>query len=104
MLFVPPLDTAADRGTVRLWLPAVAGAGLIDANSRVVLEKPLGRDLASAKQINREVGEVFEESQIYRIDHYLGKETVQNLLAFRFSNGIYEPLWNKSQIDHIQIR
>ncbi|GGY52307.1 glucose-6-phosphate dehydrogenase [Pseudoduganella albidiflava] len=77
--------------------------GLVTPASRVVLEKPLGRDLASAKQINREVGEVFEESQIYRIDHYLGKETVQNLLALRFGNILFEPLWRREWISDVQI-
>ena len=77
--------------------------GLVTKNSRVVLEKPLGRDLASAKQINAEVGQVFEESQIYRIDHYLGKETVQNLMALRFANALLEPVWRNSQVDHVQI-
>ena len=78
-------------------------AGLATANSRVVLEKPLGRDLASAKQINAEVGKVFAESQIYRIDHYLGKETVQNLLALRFGNILFEPLWRREWISDVQI-
>ncbi|MBB3117695.1 glucose-6-phosphate 1-dehydrogenase [Massilia violacea] len=77
--------------------------GLATPNSRVVLEKPLGRDLASAKQINAEVGEVFSESQIYRIDHYLGKETVQNLLALRFGNILFEPLWRREWISDVQI-
>ena len=77
--------------------------GLATANSRVVLEKPLGRDLASAKQINAEVGKVFSESQIYRIDHYLGKETVQNLLALRFGNILFEPLWRREWISDVQI-
>jgi len=70
---------------------------------RVVIEKPFGRDLDSAKRLNREVGKVFRESQVYRIDHYLGKETVRNLLVFRFSNGIFEPLWNRRYVDHVQI-
>jgi glucose-6-phosphate 1-dehydrogenase len=77
--------------------------GLATPNSRVVLEKPLGRDLASAKRINAEVGKVFEESQIYRIDHYLGKETVQNLLALRFGNILFEPLWRREWISDVQI-
>ena len=77
--------------------------GLATPNSRVVLEKPLGRDLASAKQINAEVGKVFAESQIYRIDHYLGKETVQNLLALRFGNILFEPLWRREWISDVQI-
>lgn len=70
---------------------------------RVIIEKPFGTDLSSAKQLNRDVHEHINESQIYRIDHYLGKETVQNLLVLRFANGIYEPLWNRQYIDHVQI-
>jgi glucose-6-phosphate 1-dehydrogenase len=70
---------------------------------RVVIEKPFGHDLESAKKLNREVGKVFRESQVYRIDHYLGKETVRNLLVFRFGNGIFEPLWNRRYVDHVQI-
>ncbi|WP_338845373.1 glucose-6-phosphate dehydrogenase [Massilia sp. W12] len=81
----------------------LAQHGLATPNSRVVLEKPLGRDLASARQINAEVGQVFEESQIYRIDHYLGKETVQNLLALRFGNILFEPLWRREWISDVQI-
>ena len=81
----------------------LAATGLATANSRVVLEKPLGRDLASARQINAEVGKVFAESQIYRIDHYLGKETVQNLLALRFGNILFEPLWRREWISDVQI-
>jgi glucose-6-phosphate 1-dehydrogenase len=70
---------------------------------RVVIEKPFGHDGDSAKKLNREVGKVFRESQVYRIDHYLGKETVRNLLVFRFGNGIFEPLWNRRYVDHVQI-
>jgi glucose-6-phosphate 1-dehydrogenase len=70
---------------------------------RVVIEKPFGHDLLSAQKLNREVGKVFRESQVYRIDHYLGKETVRNLLVFRFGNGIFEPLWNRRYVDHVQI-
>jgi len=70
---------------------------------RVVVEKPFGRDLDSAHRLNREVAKVFRESQVYRIDHYLGKETVRNLLVFRFGNGIFEPLWNRRYVDHVQI-
>ena len=81
----------------------LATHGLASSNSRVVLEKPLGRDLKSAKQINAEVGHVFAESQIYRIDHYLGKETVQNLLALRFGNVLFEPLWRREWISDVQI-
>jgi len=81
----------------------LAACGLANETSRVVLEKPLGRDLASAKQINAEVGRVFSESQIFRIDHYLGKETVQNLLALRFGNVLFEPLWRREWISDVQI-
>ncbi|GIW19788.1 MAG: hypothetical protein KatS3mg065_0084 [Chloroflexota bacterium] len=70
---------------------------------RIVIEKPFGRDLTSAIRLNREVGKVFRESQVYRIDHYLGKETVRNLLVFRFGNGIFEPIWNRRYVDHVQI-
>jgi glucose-6-phosphate 1-dehydrogenase len=70
---------------------------------RVIVEKPFGRDYDSARLLNHEVNKVFRESQVYRIDHYLGKETVRNLLVFRFGNGIFEPVWNRSYIDHVQI-
>jgi glucose-6-phosphate 1-dehydrogenase len=70
---------------------------------RVVVEKPFGRDLDSARRLNHELNRVFRESQIYRIDHYLGKETVRNLMVFRFGNGIFEPVWNRSYVDHVQI-
>ncbi len=76
---------------------------LITPNSRIVVEKPIGRDLASARALNDLVGDDFKESQIFRIDHYLGKETVQNLMALRFANALYEPLWNSAHIDHVQI-
>jgi glucose-6-phosphate 1-dehydrogenase len=76
---------------------------LVSEQSRVVLEKPIGHDLASAREINDEVGAVFSEAQTFRIDHYLGKETVQNLLALRFANTIFERLWNADVIDHVQI-
>ena len=78
-------------------------AGLVTEASRVVLEKPIGHDLASARQINDVVGQVFSEARIFRIDHYLGKETVQNLLALRFANVVFERLWNADVIDHVQI-
>ena len=71
-------------------------------NSRIVVEKPFGRDLESAKILNSTLAEHFSEDQIYRIDHYLGKETVQNLMAVRFGNMLFEPLWNSQYIDHIE--
>jgi glucose-6-phosphate 1-dehydrogenase len=70
---------------------------------RVIVEKPFGHDLESAQELNHQIREVLEEKQIYRIDHYLGKETVQNIMAFRFANGIFEPIWNRRYIDHVQI-
>jgi glucose-6-phosphate 1-dehydrogenase len=70
---------------------------------RVVIEKPFGHDLESARALNRDITKVLDEKQIYRIDHYLGKETVQNILAFRFANGIFEPIWNRRYVDHVQI-
>ena len=81
----------------------LAQAGLATPNARVVLEKPLGRDLEGARQINADVGRVFAESQIFRIDHYLGKEAVQNLLALRFGNILFEPLWRREWISDVQI-
>jgi glucose-6-phosphate 1-dehydrogenase len=81
----------------------LAAAGLVTPGTRVVLEKPLGSDRASAARINEVVGEIFEEKQIYRIDHYLGKEAVQNLLALRFGNALFEPLWGRGRIRHVQI-
>jgi glucose-6-phosphate 1-dehydrogenase len=71
--------------------------------TRLIVEKPFGRDLASAKELNEEILRRFDESEVFRIDHYLGKETVQNLLALRFANGIFEPIWNRQFVDHVQI-
>jgi len=85
----------------------LASAGLMEQGNdhwrRVIIEKPFGHDLESAKALNQQVLKVADEKQIYRIDHYLGKETVQNIMAFRFANGIFEPIWNRRYIDHIQI-
>jgi glucose-6-phosphate 1-dehydrogenase len=72
-------------------------------DAKIVFEKPFGRDLASAMELNAVIHEVFDEGQVFRIDHYLGKETVQNVLAFRFANGMFEPIWNRRYIDHVQI-
>ncbi len=71
--------------------------------SRVIVEKPFGRDLASAEELNKRIHSVFDEEGVFRIDHYLGKETVQNILVFRFANGIFEPIWNRRYVDHVQI-
>ena len=76
---------------------------LVTENSRIVVEKPIGRDSQSAIQLNDQIGDDFGEHQIFRIDHYLGKETVQNLMALRFANALYEPLWNHANVDHVQI-
>ena len=98
------LDRAAACTPPRL--RTLAAAGLADESRgvrRVVIEKPFGTDLKSAQELNRATHQVFAEQQVYRIDHYLGKETVQNLLVLRFANTIFEPLWNRNYIDHVQI-
>src|SRR5690606_29286245 len=77
--------------------------GLINTRTRLVIEKPIGRDLISARDLNAEIARHFNEDQVFRIDHYLGKETVQNLMALRFANTLYDPVWNSSFIDHVQI-
>lgn len=78
-------------------------AGLNTPHSRIIVEKPFGYDLESALELNKIYSSVFDEHQIYRIDHFLGKETAQNVLAFRFANGIFEPLWNRNYIDYVEI-
>ncbi|HUK19044.1 MAG TPA: glucose-6-phosphate dehydrogenase [Bryobacteraceae bacterium] len=90
------------------YAPIAAGLGKAGLNRgngwrRLVVEKPFGHNLASARELSDRLHEVFQESSVYRIDHYLGKETVQNILAFRFGNGIFEPLWNRRYIEHVQI-
>ena len=81
----------------------IVAAGLKSSGTRIVLEKPIGKDLASAREINAAVGAVFDEESIFRIDHYLGKETVQNLIVLRFMNSLFEPVWNANAIDHVEI-
>lgn len=91
-------DIVEHLGRAGLAHPSTPGSWV-----RIIIEKPFGRDLASAKELNKIVLNVFEEKQVYRIDHYLGKDTVQNLLVLRFGNGIFEPLWNRNYVDHVQI-
>jgi len=105
-----PLDRVFYLSTAPQFFPVIAGklgsAGLSDcerAQTRLVIEKPFGYDLASAHALNTEVLSVFDESQVFRIDHYLGKETVQNLMALRFANALFEPVWNRNFIDHVEI-
>ncbi len=100
-LATPP-EAMADI-VLRLGAVGLLNEQLGEGWRRVILEKPFGRDLQSAKALNRELRSDLAEEQIYRIDHYLGKETVQNLMAFRFANGIFEPIWNRRYVDHVQI-
>lgn len=99
-LATPPLyfaDIVQQLGDASLTIESEAGW------RRIVIEKPFGHDLESAQRLNADITKVLSEEQIYRIDHYLGKETVQNLMAFRFANGIFEPIWNRRYVDHVQI-
>ena len=101
-LAIPPTSFAsACEGLQRAWL--VSPSNSSQPFCRVIVEKPIGRDLQSAQEINATIGRVFDESQIFRIDHYLGKETVQNIMVLRFANSILEPIWNYKYIDHVQI-
>ncbi len=102
-LSVPPFlyGTIVEQlGLAGLSCPAKAG---LKSNRKLVVEKPFGRDLQSALDLSDKIHQCFDESQVYRIDHYLGKETVQNILMFRFANAIFEPIWNRNYIDHVQI-
>ena len=90
-------------------IECITGAGLApketdgEPHARVVIEKPFGTDLQTARELNRRIHEFLDERQIYRIDHYLGKETVQNIMVFRFANAVFEPIWNRRYVDHVQI-
>lgn len=127
LLYYVPIDAKSDKGwpelvdllgaeeKVRAFYLAVGPAifgdiadrlhkhGMVRDRSRLVIEKPIGKDLASAHALNEAVGRHFREDQIFRIDHYLGKETVQNLMALRFANTLFQPVWNASYVDHVQI-
>jgi glucose-6-phosphate 1-dehydrogenase len=107
---VQPFNRVYYLSTAPTFFPVVVGKlgehGLDkheDAEVRVVIEKPIGTNLKEAEQLNRDVLAVLDESQVFRIDHYLGKETVQNIMAFRFANGLFEPIWNRNYIDNVQI-
>ena len=104
--------TGAGRATAAAsahseWLERLGRAGLAEESEghfrRIVVEKPFGRDLQSSRELDAQLHEYFREHQIYRIDHYLAKETVQNILALRFTNTIFEPIWNRRYVDHVQI-
>ncbi len=94
---------AVPPSAIGMLITAIGQRRTGDGWVRLIIEKPFGRDLASARELNTLIGEHFTESEVFRIDHYLGKETVQNMLALRFANGIFEPIWNRQFIDHVQI-
>src|SRR5205085_9634932 len=105
-----PLNRAFYLSTAPTFFPLIVealGNAHLDRHEhgdvRLIVEKPFGTTLASAEELNRRVLAIFDESQVFRIDHYLGKETVQNMMAFRFANGMFEPLWNRNYIDSVQI-
>lgn len=102
MLYYLATPPSSYEGIIRS-LGAKGLAGREKGFTRLIIEKPFGSDLASARALNRVLATVFNEEQIYRIDHYLGKETVQNMLVFRFGNGVFEPVWNSRYVDHVQI-
>ena len=97
------ISPPSPANTLRAQGLGAAGVSKGSGWRRLVVEKPFGHDLASARELSDRLHESFDESEVYRIDHYLGKETVQNILAFRFGNGIFEPLWNRRYINHVQI-
>jgi glucose-6-phosphate 1-dehydrogenase len=106
--FVPVIDQLKESGLARRGAHGTGRGGSGEPGDRrpwrrIVVEKPFGRDLESARDLNRRIGEAFVERQIFRIDHYLGKETVQNIMALRFANAIFEPIWNQKFVDHVQI-
>jgi glucose-6-phosphate 1-dehydrogenase len=94
---------AVPPSAIGMIVEGIAERRSADGWIRLIIEKPFGHDLASARELNRRIGDHFSEREVFRIDHYLGKETVQNMLALRFSNGIFEPVWNRQFIDHVQI-
>ena len=96
-------DLAVPPSAIGTIVSAIAARRASEGWVRLIVEKPFGRDLASARALNALIAEHFEEREVFRIDHYLGKETVQNMLALRFANGIFEPIWNRQFIDHVQI-
>jgi glucose-6-phosphate 1-dehydrogenase len=96
--FAPTIRRLSDRGLAGKGYTPPSGAW-----ARVIVEKPFGRDLESARALNREIASILDERDIYRIDHFLGKEAVQNLFAFRFANGLFEPVWNRNFVDHVEI-
>src|SRR3712207_4824855 len=103
MIRRPPRSTLFPYTTLFRSIARTLGETGLAERGRVILEKPFGSDLESARRLNALVHELFDESQVFRIDHFLGKEAVQNLLALRFANGMFEPVWNRDHVDHVQI-
>lgn len=96
------LSEGCGQGSDKSRLPSLR-LGVSGQGTRLIIEKPFGKDLETARQLDLQLGHIFDEKQIFRVDHYLGKETVQNMIAFRFANGIFEPIWNNTYIDHVQV-